>query len=609
MTNRLAWSTLLTACSQVTLPGSPQPADVDVPPIEDVPDGPIGGPSTARGTVPLYGGTMASDPHRVVIADPSTDEVVIASTVDSDIIVSVSLEEHSEPFRIALADETAYVSLRGSGDVAAIRLTDGEVLATAPACAEPRGVDAGFGGVFVACASGRVVEYDEALQVRRSTIVEPDLRDVVVTEEHLWLSTFRSARAIALDRVSLAREARLVPSFEGTDQPHQAPAVAWRMRAHPDGGVLVMHLGATTEAISLDPVEEDPRDPIDPDGGDNPYGGNACEPAAARTSTHFTHFTSDFRVRTGGALLGAGPRYDFALDDRQLFVPNAGASSSDAAFGPITGGTTHLPLDLATDAGHCLFDVPIGPTGFEELATSITVVHGFPWLFAREPSRLWDGSVVRTLGETDPATAEAFTVFHTAQSTGMACATCHPEGQDDGHVWVFEDLGPRRTQNIAGGVGSRAPFHWDGEFESLDDLMHDVFVGRMGGEELPPESTDDLADWMDDLPPLRSEVQEPGLVEQGRKLFESAAVGCTACHVGDQLTDSNLHVVRAGDDAFKTPSLLGVGGRTPLMHDGCAQTLEERFTNPECGGGDLHGRTSQLTMLEVQAMTAYLRTL
>jgi hypothetical protein len=44
------------------------------------------------------------------------------------------------------------------------------------------------------------------------------------------------------------------------------------------------------------------------------------------------------------------------------------------------------------------------------------------------------------------------------------------------------------------------------------------------------------------------------------------------------------------------------------MHDGCAVTLAERFTAP-CGGGDLHGRTSQLAQTELADLIAYLESI
>jgi hypothetical protein len=44
------------------------------------------------------------------------------------------------------------------------------------------------------------------------------------------------------------------------------------------------------------------------------------------------------------------------------------------------------------------------------------------------------------------------------------------------------------------------------------------------------------------------------------------------------------------------------------MHNGCAKTLLDRFL-PSCGGGDAHGKTSQLSEPQRLDLVAYLNTL
>ncbi len=57
--------------------------------------------------------------------------------------------------------------------------------------------------------------------------------------------------------------------------------------------------------------------------------------------------------------------------------------------------------------------------------------------------------------------------------------------------------------------------------------------------------------------------------------------------------------------AFQVPSLLGIGARAPYMHDGCAPTLKERFSAAKpCGGGDMHGKTSQLTEAQIDDLVS-----
>ncbi|HKO95150.1 MAG TPA: cytochrome-c peroxidase, partial [Polyangiaceae bacterium] len=60
--------------------------------------------------------------------------------------------------------------------------------------------------------------------------------------------------------------------------------------------------------------------------------------------------------------------------------------------------------------------------------------------------------------------------------------------------------------------------------------------------------------------------------------------------------------------SFQVPGLLGLALRPPYMHSGCAKTLLERF-QPECGGGDAHGKTSQLSEAQKLDLVAYLSSL
>ena len=43
-------------------------------------------------------------------------------------------------------------------------------------------------------------------------------------------------------------------------------------------------------------------------------------------------------------------------------------------------------------------------------------------------------------------------IFHSNTGNGIACASCHMEGQEDGRTWNFDTEGPRRTMNVAGGI-------------------------------------------------------------------------------------------------------------------------------------------------------------
>ncbi|MEM6926560.1 MAG: hypothetical protein AAF602_06515 [Myxococcota bacterium] len=590
-----------------------EPESVPVPeplPFEGAPES----VSTRRDAVPVYGGTMETDGNTIVIADPEYDEIIFVDAQDGSVRNRVTLDDHTEPFRVDIHEERAFLTLRGTGRVASLAL-DGRDLQTTPVCAEPRGVDAVADAVFVACASGELVELDGSLEVIRRVRVATDLRDVVVDDDRVWVSTFRTAKVLSLGRDGLTIEGSYAPQLQRTEALDQEALLGWRMRGL-DEGVVVLHNGATTDRIELEePVEPDPNGPIFPPtpGSTPPAYGSALdvpngEVGPMISSTHFTRVTAAGEVFTGGPLQSTGDRYDFVLAGDDVFIAHAGLGRDGGrVFQPRgQGGVTRTSLDRATQHP-AMVETSAVFFVLDGTPTSIALVGDTPWVYLRHPEALTNG-----LDETlihDPYVSLGFDLFHEVQSTGISCATCHPEGQDDGHVWRFRRLGRRRTQNIAGGVGDRAPFHCDGEFETLDDLMHDVFSTRMGGPEVSPSTSDRLEGWMNDLPPLRGPTQDPALVEEGRALFESPEVGCASCHSGPQFTDSALHRVRAYDPLRKTPSLLGIGLRPPYMHDGCAETLEQRLIDEGCGGGDDHGQTSGLGEQGVKSLVAYLMTL
>jgi cytochrome c peroxidase len=108
------------------------------------------------------------------------------------------------------------------------------------------------------------------------------------------------------------------------------------------------------------------------------------------------------------------------------------------------------------------------------------------------------------------------------------------------------------------------------------------------------------------LPLLAPEQEDPATIARGRTLFESSETACVSCHEGAQLGGNALKDVGTGG-AFKIPSLQGVALRLPLMHTGCAETLEQRF-DPACGGAE-HGKTSHLNAAQLADLVAYLRSL
>src|SRR5262249_21176784 len=113
-------------------------------------------------------------------------------------------------------------------------------------------------------------------------------------------------------------------------------------------------------------------------------------------------------------------------------------------------------------------------------------------------------------------------IFHFATMNGIACASCHPEGHDDGHVWSFNGLGPRRTQSVAGGISGTEPFHWNGDMKDFSTLAHDVFNDRMTGPQLEAKYVDALKNWINSIPlPKSPAPRDASAVARGKAIFES----------------------------------------------------------------------------------------
>jgi mono/diheme cytochrome c family protein len=226
---------------------------------------------------------------------------------------------------------------------------------------------------------------------------------------------------------------------------------------------------------------------------------------------------------------------------------------------------------------------------------------------ARAPQQLVTASTLRLSPVAMADTGH--TIFHANTGSGVACASCHPEGHEDGQTWDFLCQGTRRTQDIGGQLAGTEPFHWSGDLGDFTALMNDVFVGRMSGPSLSPDQLMAVRRWVDSVP-LRPALRSAGdpAVVRGKALFEDATVGCAGCHNGPALTNNMSMAVGTGAP-FQVPSLRGVGWRAPLMHDGCAPTLDARFGAASCSGGDAHGHTSHLDAAQITDVVAYLESL
>ncbi len=196
-------------------------------------------------------------------------------------------------------------------------------------------------------------------------------------------------------------------------------------------------------------------------------------------------------------------------------------------------------------------------------------------------------------------------IFHTHAGALIACASCHPEGGDDGHVWVL-DGEQRRTPSLRGTIAGTAPYHWPGDEADFAAIVKDVYEVRMSGGVLDGAQTSALSAWVNAIPaPPPPTWVDANAAAAGRALFERPDVGCATCHSGAKFTNNATVDVGTGG-AFQVPPLVGVGWRTPLMHAGCAATIADRFGS--CSSAT-HGNIASLSTTDITNLSAYLETL
>lgn len=592
--------------------------------------------------LPISGGTLlvTSDASLAVVSDPDRDLVSIVS-IAALTNPSIALEPGDQPGR-AVEDSSGHIHvvLRGSGSIADIDVVNKAVLGRRAVCKAPRGIafDGATGLLHVACAEGKVVSLlADGGDVVRTVSLPPDLRDVMVRGTELWVTRFKSAEVLRVDAqgtllqtVQFAPRSTVLkhPSSDGSisEQPVTLqPEVAWRAVATPNGGAVVVQQDAVEDEISV--AEADVAQAT----GGGSYG-----------TSSITGFDCNSIVQNGVSEIGADGAVlsrrgfggfplpvDIAVspDGQKLAIAHAGVMDFTAPQPSISGQPALLVPETQAIGVSILaangVDEPCSAPLQSFLGTSPVVSVAFATdtivlAQVREPPTLLVADLVA--GTTNSIPLNGFDdsrldtgheIFHRDAGAGIACASCHPEGGEDGHVWQFGGIGQRRTQSLYVGLGSTAPFHWNGDLSDIGALMTEVFVGRMGGVNESADRLNVLTEWLFGLPrPPAIRDASDAAVARGDTLFHSMDVGCSACHSGDHFTDNaNVWVgTTTADTTLQVPSLIAIGYRAPFLHNGCAGTLLDRF-DPACGGGDNHGHTSALTDAEKTDLVAYLESL
>ncbi|MEZ4340058.1 MAG: hypothetical protein R3B82_25840 [Sandaracinaceae bacterium] len=575
---------------------SDTPPDPFFPPGFDVP---FGG-ATWRATeapAPVTGGHLAVLPSgEVAAADPSSRRLYLVDPLSRNVTDRFDLG--GEPGRvIADSEGGVHVVLRDAAAIASLDPVT-HALTTRAVCTSPRGLgwSEEHASLYVACFDGRLQRLPRTGGTVETiaTLAGGDLRDVVPQPEGLWVTVFRAARAVLLSYEGETVLEVSIPALS-TEREDRIASIAWRAVPRPGGGIAVAHQRHTNRTVSTVAPPEDPFG--GPSGGAyggfDPISGQCLSPLVSSAVTRIDPDGSIFALE--GALGPLPVDIAVAPSERGEQVRVISAALGDAGF-------TEEPFDehRVSDGFDPRCGRFVGGVVQHEQSISVALAGSRAIVQTQFPSRLIiDGAPVpldtaeRTSGDVGHA------LFHVGTSSGITCASCHPEGGEDGVRWSFFEVGARRTQELRGGLLGTAPFHWSGDRAAMTDIMNDVFRARMGGGSPTDEQIDAVGQWLDAVPLPHLEPAD-ALATEGAAVFTRS--GCDRCHSGEMGTNNEL--ADMGRGAFQVPPLAGVSFRGPWMHDGCASTLESTFVE-SCAGAE---HSVALSAHEVEALTAHLRT-
>jgi hypothetical protein len=596
-----------------------------------VPAQPSFGPTVAAdpSPPPISGGTLLvlRDGITAVAADPDRDALYVVDTVHGTVSHTIALQAGDEPGR--LVEDGAgrvHAALRRGGALVTVDPIAGTVTTRRAVCAAPRGVawDPATDDVWVACATGELVGLPASGGPATVSLVldrdERDLRDVLVESDgSLAVTQFRSARML---HVTPDGTITRTDGFTSPDT-RFAPQVAWRAIPGPSAGsVFVVHQAESTQPV--------------PTQSQGAYG-SPFDPTSGVVVSVAELLDADGVSRSMFELVGVLP-VDIALSPDQTSIAVAAPGNAFMSSANISAlfhfrldgtGPSFVPAVSPPETP----PPPPGPTATGSVSNGPgAVVSSLPNFGAsqaiavafdaagdllvqvREPAQLLilaatDDSVKATIAlSTTSRDDTGHDVFHTLAGALVACASCHPEGREDGHVWLL-DGNPRRSPSLLGTIAGTAPYHWPGDEADMTALANDVYTRRMNGAQLVAAQSGALQSWVESLPaPPPPTWVDPAAAQRGEALFVRSDVQCSTCHSGPKYTDNQTVDVGTGG-AFQVPPLVGVGWRPPFLHDGCAATLAARFDPSSVCDTPQHGSTSSLSSDDISDLVSYLQTL
>ena len=574
---------------------------------------------------------ISPDGSRLLVVNSDNGSVSVVDTRSRKVLHEIKVGDKPEGVTWIGKGPLAAVTVYREDRVVLLDTGKGQVVARLPVANEPYGIVANKAGSRAWVTQeypGTVTEIDlEKRKVLRRIPVGAFVRGVALApdEKRLYVTEFYTARLHAVDLAS----GKVVDTWKG----HSTDNLCRHVVLHPRRPkAYLTHIRSKIQVI---------------DGGGSIFPHLTIYDLVPPNGTR--RHTSIALDTYNGVYVTTNP-WETALspDGKRLYTVYAGTDDMNVSRVIDDDYQEIAPIGRPVQVGKNPRAVRVSPDG-----KTVYVLNALDFsvsVFNADSMRLL-GSIKVCDPPKTPEWVRGKILFSTAKypmssRRWVACASCHPDGHNDGRVWNNPE-GKRKTPSLMG-VAHTHPLHWSADRDEVQDFEYTIRSKLMRGRGLvsgsikfkeafkPTELEEKLSGRSADLDALAiytnsfdftlsPHIPAPGKLseaaERGRKLFLSKAVGCASCHSGPYYTDSSLkkpfkvHDVGTGGDdptekvgpKYDTPTLLGVYRTAPYLHHGKAKTLHDVLTT--CNKGDRHGKTSHLKPAEIDDLVAFLKSL
>ena len=438
----------ITACSQRTPPDA---VPVGITVAENAP------PAISGGTL-----IVARDGHTAIAADPDRDRVWIVDLSAHELLFEVALRPGDEPGRVVEdASGRVHVALRNAGAVATIDVATGAIEARTDVCPAPRGLafDAGMNAVHIACEGGDLVTLAmDGTEIRHLRLPDRDRKgDVIVKSDGLLVSRLPDRRS-SWPSTSNGKVVQTIapPGVGDPSNPDFTPAVAWRTLPLAGGGAVMVHQRGEVRPIQI----------AVPGGYGSAAGSCSSIVHGAITVFHAgsnpnaSPIADDSASLVASDQLGGALPVDIAASPSGRIAVAMAGTDTVLVTNTAAASTPTVGVGCAGDAGESVKGQPtaVAFDGGDQVVVQTREPAQILLLDSETTIALPGDLRARYRSRASPIGPPA------ASSATLACASCHPEGREDGGVWHFDPTNqstaakldqPRRTQNLGGRVSIR----------------------------------------------------------------------------------------------------------------------------------------------------------